>query len=92
MTLEEQQEEITPEEEGPETLHEALTEAFNENIGEEPTEKVVTDDLPTDDKPELDTSEEHEAELSPSEDEPQGDEAVILAPEHWSDEDKEVFT
>jgi hypothetical protein len=82
----------TPEDEGPASLHEALTEAFNENIGEEPTEEKVTDILPTEDEPELDTSDELEAEPESSEEQSQEEETVILAPEHWSDEDKATFT
>jgi len=84
----------TPEDEGPASLREALRESFaeeRESTGEPPAEGEVIDLHPTDDEPELDPSTEQEAAPEPSEDLSQGDDEVIPAPEHWSDEDKATF-
>ena len=84
------EENSTPEE-GPASLREALTEAFNESVGESTPEPDVTDIEPTVDEPQVNTSESQEAEDEPSEDLSQGEPEVIPAPQHWSDADREMF-
>jgi hypothetical protein len=77
--------------EGPATLRDALLESYDENTGDTDDTTEVTTEVEQPDT-ELETSEEQEAEAESSEEESQEEVEVILAPEHWSDEDKEVFT
>lgn len=86
-----QSQESSQSSEGPATLHDALLESYDENIGEtaETTEATAEVELTATD---LEASESVEAEPESSEAEAQDEVEVILAPEHWSDEDKAVFT
>ncbi len=76
---------------GPATLHDALSESYDENIGgTDETVEVTTEAELTD--TDLEASESIEAEPESSEEQSQDEVEVILAPEHWSDEDKATFT
>jgi hypothetical protein len=76
---------------GPATMREALLESYDENTGEtdETTEATAEVELTATD---LEASDEVEAEPESSEAQAQEEAEVILAPEHWSSEDKAVFT
>jgi hypothetical protein len=93
MSTEQSQE--SSQNEGPATLRDALLESFDENTGDtDDTIEAKAEVEPED--TELEASESVEAEPESSEDESteesQDEAEVILAPEHWSDEDKAVFT
>lgn len=77
--------------EGPASLREALEESFRELGAEPQTEPESTESVPTDDDAQPPANVEQEASDEPSEAQAQGEEDVILAPEHWSAEDREVF-
>jgi hypothetical protein len=81
-------------EEGPQSLREALNEAYTELSVVESAEPESTESEPTDIDAQPATDAEQEApDAEPSEAQAQGDdEEVIRAPEHWSAEDRETFT
>lgn len=85
--------ETSSQEDGPASLREALEESFQELSAEESTEPESTESAPTDEEARPDDDAAAEAlDAEPSEEQSQGNEQeVILAPEHWSAEDRAVF-